>query len=91
MKNRNELRRWNCKRNILTLAKLAEEGKQSYWKFSQSEKGRSAEAHYIEYVEGEITIAKDRDKLLSFVNELNIVKCYMYGDLLTKFVFDNRN
>lgn len=86
-----ELRKWSCKREILTLAKLAEEGKHTYWKFSQSEKGRSVEAHYIEYVEGKITIAKDRDKLLSFVNELNIVKCYMYGDFLTKFVFDNEN
>lgn len=66
-------------------------GKHTYWKFSQSEKGRSVEKHYIEYEEGKITIAKDRDKLLSFVNELNIVKCYMYGDLLTKFAFDNTN
>ena len=86
-KNSNGLEKWSCK----TLSKLAEEGKHTYWKFSQSEKGRSVEAHYIEYEEGEIAIAKDRDKLLSFVNELNIVRCYMYGDLLTKFVFDNAN
>lgn len=90
-KNSNGLRKLSCKREILTLNKLAEEGKHTYWKFSQSEKGRSVEKHYIEYEEGEITIAKDRDKLLSFVNESNIVKCYMYGDLLTKFVFDNTN
>lgn len=88
-KNSNDLRKLSCKRDILTLNKLAEEGKNTYWKFSQSEKGRSVEAHYIEYEEGKIIIAKD--KLLSFVNELNIVRCYMYGDLLTKFVFDNTN
>ncbi len=82
---------FNYKEEILTLGKLAEEGKHTYWKFSQSEKGRSIEAPFIEYMEGEITVAKDRDKLLSFVNELNIVKCYMYGDCLTKFVFDNAN
>lgn len=35
--------------------------------------------------------AQDNGKLLSFVNELNIAKCYMYGDVLTKFVFDNTN
>lgn len=86
-KDSNGLRKRSCK----TLSKLAEEGKHTYWKFSQSEKGRSVEAHYIEYEEGKITIAKDRNKLLSFVNELNIVRCYMYGDLLTKFVFDNTN
>ncbi len=32
-----------------------------------------------------------KDKLLSFVNEQNIVKCYMYGDILTKFNLDNTN
>lgn len=90
-KNSNGLRKLSCKREILTLSKLAEEGKHTYWKFSQSEKARSVEMHFIEYEEEKITIAKDRDKLLSFVNELNIVNCYMYGDLLTKFVFDNTN
>ena len=82
---------FNYKKGILTLGKLAGEGKHTYWKFSQSEKGRSIEAPYIEYIEGEVTVAKNKDKLLSFVNELNIVKCYMYGDFLTKFVFDNEN
>lgn len=81
----------NYKKETLSLGRLAKEGKHTYWKFSQSEKGRSIETPYIEYVEGEITVAKNRDKLLSFVNELNIVKCYMYGDCLTKFVFDNAN
>lgn len=90
-KNSNGLGKWSCKRKNLTLSKLAEEGKHTYWKFSQSEKDRSVEAHYIEYEEGKIIIVKDRDKLLSFVSELNIVRCYMYGDLLTKFVFDNTN
>ena len=82
---------FNYKEEILTLGKLTKKGEHTYWKFSQSEKGRSIEAPYIEYIEGEITVAKNRDKLLSFVNELNIVRCYMYGDLLTKFVFDNAN
>lgn len=89
--NRIGLGKGNCKREPLTLAKLAEEGKHTYWKFSQSENGKSVEDHYIEYIEGEVTIAQKSDKLLSFVNELNIAKCYMYGDLLTKFVFDNTN
>lgn len=89
MKNRIGLGRWNCKGEPLILAKLAEDGKHTYWKFSQSEKGRSVEDYYIEYIEGEVTTAQDSDKLLSFVNELNIAKCYMYGNLLTKFVFDN--
>ncbi len=87
MKDRSRIGRWNCKREILTLGKLAEEEKHTYWKFSQSEKGRSIEAPYIEYIEGEIAIARDKDKLLSFVNEQNIVECYMYGDILT----DNTN
>lgn len=91
MKKRIGLGIWSCKRESLTLGKLAEERQHTYWKFSQSKKGRSVEKHYIEYVEGEITIAKDRDKMLSFVNESNIVKCYMYGDVLTKFVFDKAN
>lgn len=91
MKNRIGLGKGNCKREPLTLAKLAEERKHTYWKFSQSEKGRSVEDHYIEYIEGKVTTAQDNGKLLSFVNELNIVKCYMYGDLLTKFVFDTAN
>ncbi len=91
MRNKSGLGRWNDKREILTLGKLAEEGQHTYWKFSQSEKGISIEEHYIEYAEGKVTMAKDGEKLLSFINELNIVKCYMYGDVLTKFVFDSAN
>ena len=91
MRNKSGLGRWKDRREILTLGKLAEEGQYTYWKFSQSEKGRSAEEYYIEYAEGKVTMAKDGEKLLSFVNELNIIKCYMYGDILTKFVFDNAN
>ncbi len=75
----------------LTLGELADAGEHTYWKFSQSQKGRSIESVYAKYVPGKITIAEDNDKLLSFVNESNIVKCYMYGDLLTKFVFDTSN
>lgn len=73
MKNKIGLKRRNCKGKPLTLAKLAEEGQHTYWKFSQSEKGRSVEDCYIEYIAGEVTTAQDSDKLLSFVNELNIV------------------
>lgn len=91
MKNKIELGIGDCKREPLTLTKLAEEGKHTYWKFSQSEKGRSIEDHYTEYIEGEVITAQGNDKLLFFVNELNIAKCYMYGDLLTKFVFDTAN
>ncbi len=75
----------------LTLEKLADSVEHTYWKFSQSQRGRSIESVYAKYIPGEVTIAEDRDKLLSFVNEANIIKCYMYGDLLTKFVFDTSN
>ncbi|MDE7341688.1 MAG: hypothetical protein K2N80_14235 [Lachnospiraceae bacterium] len=47
MKNRIGLGKWNCKREILTLAKLAEEEKHTYWKFSQSEKGRSFDLSFL--------------------------------------------
>lgn len=69
------------------LKSLANDG-HTYWKFSQSQKGRSIEPVYIEYTPGKIVVAKDDDKFLSFVNEDNIARCYMYGDQLTKFTFD---
>lgn len=75
----------------LTLEDLANNREHTYWKFSQSQKGRSIEKRYAEYIPNKITIAEDKDKWLSFVNEANIAKCYMYGDTLTKFVFDVLN
>ncbi|BCJ97580.1 hypothetical protein [Anaerocolumna chitinilytica] len=73
-----------------TLGELAK-NEHTYWKFSQSQSGRSAEPVYIQYIAGEVTIAEDDEKFLSFVNEDNIAKCYMYGDVLTKFCFDMQN
>ena len=73
--------------NEYTLLQLANDG-HTYWKFSQSQRGRSAEPVFIEYVPNTITTAEDSEKKLSFVNEKNILKCYMYGDVLTKFCFD---
>ena len=62
-----------------------------FCEWGNRDKSCHIETPFIEYIEGEITVARNKDKLLSFVNELNIVKCYMYGDFLTKFVFDNAN
>jgi hypothetical protein len=78
------------KRNNDTLAGLVDDG-HTYWKFSQSQKGRSIESVYAQYEPGMITIAKDEDKLLSFVNETSVIKCYIYGDTLTKFAMDDQN
>ncbi len=81
---------------IKTLESLAMTEK-SFWKFSQSQQGRSAEKQYISYKEGEIVVAEDmtnengKMKLLSFVEEANILKCYMYGDMVTKLCFDLNN
>lgn len=63
----------------------------TYWKFCQSEKGRSEECHFAEYEVGKITIAKDIDKQLSFVEDNNVAMCYMYGDILVKLSFDGSN
>lgn len=62
----------------------------TYWRFSQSQKGRSIEKFYAEYKPGKITVAEN-EKKLSFVNETTIANCFMYGDMLTKLVFDIRN
>lgn len=74
----------------LTLENLAESGK-TFWKFSQSQKGRSIESVYEVYEDGKITIAHDEEKLLSFVEEKNISKCVMYGDVLTKICMDRND
>lgn len=88
-----ECKKQNCEETKeITLETLATDSKHTYWKFSQSERGKSIENDvFAEYREGEVTSAKDNDKLLSFVNESTIIRCYMYGDQLTKFVFDNTN
>ena len=80
----------NIIENKKILLDLANDG-HSYWKLSQSQKGRSVESVYAEYIPNRITVAEDNEKKLSFVNEKNILKCYMYGDLLTKFCFDKNN
>lgn len=74
-----------------TLNSLAKDS-HTYWKFSQSKPGLSIESNiFAEYKENTITKAKDKDKLLSFTNEENIFKCFMYGDQLTELCFSNNN
>lgn len=63
----------------------SDQKEKSYWRFAQSEKGKSYEDFYIEFKEGKITSDKNG---LSFVSNKNIAKCYMYGDLLIKLNFD---
>lgn len=78
------------KEKICTLKDLARK-KHTYWRFSQSEKGKSIERVYAEYKPGKITIAQNEQKKLSFTDERTIAYCFMYGDLLTKLVFDIKN
>ena len=59
-----------------------------FWRFSQSEHGRSAECHFEQYIPGVISTAKDREKKLSFVDEDHIGLCILYGDMLTRLNFD---
>lgn len=75
-----------CK-DYTTLGDLARSG-HSFFRFSQSQPGRSFEKVYAEYIPGKITEAKDEDKLLSFVTEETIAVCFMYGDTLTSLKFD---
>ena len=70
-----------------TLGDLAQSG-HSFFRFSQSQPGKSIERVYAEYIPGKITEAKDEDKLLSFVTEESIALCFMYGDTLTSLKFD---
>lgn len=70
-----------------TLGDLAQSG-HSFFRFSQSQPGRSVENVYAEYIPGKITKALDEDKYLSFVTEETIAKCFMYGDMLTSLKFD---
>lgn len=70
-----------------TLGDLAKSG-HSFFRFSQSQPGRSLERVYAEYIPGKITEATDKDKYLSFVTEETIAMCFMYGDMLTSLKFD---
>ena len=70
----------------LTLQDLAKLGK-TYWRFSQSEKGRSQENCFAKYLPSQITVAEKGEKL-SFASEDTIAVCFMYGDILTKLNFD---
>lgn len=70
-----------------TLGDLAKSG-HLFFRFSQSQPGRSVEKVYTKYVPGEIAEAKDEDKYLSFVTEETIAVCFMYGDMLTSLRFD---
>jgi len=76
--------------NINTLKELANKS-DTFWKFSQTEKGKSIETVFAEYKENQITIAADPDKALSFTNSANIAKCFWYGDQLTKLCFEKNN
>lgn len=70
-----------------TLGDLAKSG-HLFFRFSQSQSGRSVEKVFAEYIPGQITEAKDEDKYLSFVTEETIAICFMYGDMLTSLKFD---
>ena len=74
-------------KDLKTLGDLANSG-HSFFRFSQSQPGRSVEKVYAEYIPGKITEAKDDEKLLSFVTEETIAICFMYGDTLTSLKFD---
>lgn len=73
----------------LTLQDLSKSGK-TYWRFSQSEKGKSQEHCFAKYLPGHITVAEEGGKL-SFASEETIANCFMYGDKLTKLNFDIDN
>lgn len=74
-------------KDLKTLGDLANSG-HLFFRFSQSQLGRSVEKVYAEYIPGKITEAKDDEKLLSFVTEETIAICFMYGDTLTSLNFD---
>ncbi len=71
----------------VTLKDFAKTGL-TFWRFSQSERGRSAKFHFEQYIPGVISTAKDRVKKLSFVDEEHIGMCIVYGDTLTRLNFD---
>lgn len=71
----------------VTLKDLAKTGL-TFWRFSQSEPGRSVEPYFEQYIPGVISTAKNSEKKLSFVDEEHIGKCIVYGDMLTRLNFD---
>ena len=71
----------------VTLKDFAETGL-AFWRFSQSEPGRSVEPYFGQYIPGVISTAKDNEKKLSFVDEEHIGMCILYGDMLTRLNFD---
>ncbi len=70
-----------------TLGDLAKSG-HLFFRFSQSQPGRSVEKVFAKYIPGKITEAINEDKYLSFVSEETISICFMYGDMLTSLKFD---
>lgn len=80
----------NMLTDLKTLGDLANSG-HLFFRFSQSQPGRSIEKVYAEYIPGKITEAKDDEKLLSFVTEETIAVCFMYGDTLTSLKFDPKD
>lgn len=73
----------------MTLQDLSKTGK-TFWRFSQSERGKSQEKPFSEYRSGHITVADNSGKL-SFVSNETIGVCFMYGDILTELNFDVRD
>lgn len=79
---------WFKKKRLRDLA----DDERTYWKFTQSKPGLSYESNvFALYEEGKLTHSLDKDKLLSFVSDQTIYRCYMYGDQLTKLCFDKNN
>ena len=75
-----------------TLKDLAET-EYTFWRFSQSQKGRSDESCYADYNTGLVTESEELelDNALSFVSNEDISTCFMYGDVLNKLCFDKSN
>lgn len=75
-----------------TLKDLAET-EYTFWRFSQSQKGRSEESCYADYNTGLVTESEklELDNALSFVSNEDISTCFMYGDVLNKLCFDKSN
>lgn len=72
------------------LIDLANSGK-SFWKFTQSQMGKSVEKVYAHYVEGSITVAEDLEHGLFFTESSFVSNFIMYGDILTKLCMDVNN
>lgn len=84
---RKELEELFESKDKVTLKDFAQTGC-AFWRFSQSEPGRSVEPYFEQYIPGVISTAKDSVKKLSFVEEEHIGMCISYGDMLTRLNFD---